>query len=167
MKKKWKKESKAEGMKEKVECLYVTLMLARAHPFLSFFLFALLKRKGRGTHHLFLEGIYSVWSLSHPACCAHLHFLGFYTLHWFPCPLSTPISHPHFFIFLQLKHYLFLVFFYTKLMLTTKVSVFIFLQKIYYVLVNNQKEHFRVLVNFDLFLMPYNCTIFILDYRGH
>jgi hypothetical protein len=58
-------------------------------------------------------------------------------------------------------------FFYTKLMLTTKVSVFIFLQKIYYVLVNNQKEHFRVLVNFDLFLMPYNCTMFILDYRGH
>lgn len=45
-----------------------------------------------GTHNLFLEGIYSVWSLSHPACFAHLHFLGFYTLslppHAHPIPTS-------------------------------------------------------------------------------
>jgi hypothetical protein len=41
-------------------------------PF-PFFPFVLLKRKGRGTHHLFLEGIY-------PACCPHLHFLDFHTL---------------------------------------------------------------------------------------
>lgn len=83
--------------------------------------------------------------------------------------IPLPALHAHIpsplLYFSPIKTLSFSCFFYTKLMLTTKVSVFIFLQKIYYVLVNNQKEHFRVLVNFDLFLMPYNCTI--LDYRGH
>lgn len=63
-----------------------------------------------GSHYVFLEGIYSVWSLSHPACFAHLHFLGFYNqnsqftnLILILC--STPFHFPFLFLVL-LSHYL-------------------------------------------------------------
>lgn len=54
----------------------------------AYFLTLILKR----AHDLFLEGIYSVWSLSHPACFLHLHFLGFYTLIY----LAFLAIHAHF-----------------------------------------------------------------------
>ena len=54
-----------------------------------------------GTQSLFLEGIYSVWSLSTPACCAYLHFLGFYTSQS-TLTLFHTHSLSHFFLFLPI-----------------------------------------------------------------
>ena len=56
-----------------------------------------------GTQSLFLEGIYSVWSLSDPACCAYLHFLGFYTPNSPPSPSLTRTAFPHFLFLAILK----------------------------------------------------------------
>ena len=56
-----------------------------------------------GTRSLFLEGIYSVWSLSDPACCSYLHFLGFYTPNSPPWPSLTRTAFPHFLFLAILK----------------------------------------------------------------